>query len=82
MKPQHSYHRHELDYRHGLKNAGSLAIAVTSGGTSGYEKSAEPMQEKLYQGIELEGAEAIAVVLAIRFLAALNSESLAPTELK
>ncbi|KAG3072801.1 hypothetical protein PI124_g16991 [Phytophthora idaei] len=49
MKPQHSYHRHELDYRHGLKNAGSLAIAVTSGGTSGYEKSAEPMQEKLYQ---------------------------------
>ncbi|KAF1772796.1 hypothetical protein GQ600_19890 [Phytophthora cactorum] len=45
----YGYHEHELDYHHGLKNAGSLAIAVTSGGSSGYEKSAEPIQEKLHQ---------------------------------
>ncbi|KAG4224111.1 hypothetical protein PC116_g27430 [Phytophthora cactorum] len=49
MRLLYGYHEHELDYHHGLKNAGSLAIAVTSGGSSGYEKSAEPIQEKLHQ---------------------------------
>ncbi|KAG2798878.1 hypothetical protein PC112_g21163 [Phytophthora cactorum] len=47
MKPQHRYHEHELNYHHDLKNAGSLATAVTSGETSGYDKSAEPIQEFL-----------------------------------